>query len=320
MVNDVEIKPHRAHHVKYFKGIGYHPIIPLSPEKESLKSNLGHPCNFLVWRDGMIVDEPSENYPQYSTLQNIDTLIIKASSNIIVHKTDKPKQLDRAERNIACIADEIQDIGLPSIIVTGGAKGLSEKHNLSLNSGQNLLYDLWQKGLDNSYESLASPENIKRESQKIYDLLGEKIPIVNELGLGKFSGANDEVTKLIANYLQLRGRNILVCMATIYEGVHTSKSYGEKTYDSVIRVVLDTGSLAKMAHDDSSPYGTGGLIPKIPQIADMTGKGVNVVLFNGQYCNHDLKFQKEYPDSSRQYNPIKSALEGKVVGTRFISL
>jgi glutamate 5-kinase len=318
MAEENSQKNHRRDRVKFFKEFGYHPEIPLKPKEETGKAALGIPCDFFIWNKSLS-KEPPENYSNYSQLNRIDTLIIKVSSNIIVHKSDPPFTPERGKYNIVCIAEEISNIGLPTIIITGGARGLSKKSFLPPDLGQEKLFELWKEKFENSYFSLVTPEDLQSECSKIDSFSEGQIMIVNEYGSGLFEGANDEVAAKISLALKNSRRNVLTLMAMNHEGIYTSKSYKNGNYDEVIRVVLNPEGLEEMANEISSRFGTGGLAKKISYIKTLVNAGINVVLFNGQYCNHDLKYQRKNPNSKRYYNPIKAALEGKVVGTRFLA-
>jgi glutamate 5-kinase len=313
------VTPHRAHHVPFFKGAGYHPKIPLKPAEESEKSVNGIASNFLVWETKGIEEKPPEDYPKYAPdLSGIDTVVLKVSSNIIAHKRDKRECEDTSRYNIRCISEEIFNIGLPVVIVTGGARGLSDKYFEDISFGQEMLEKLWGEYIPEDYFSLVRPSNIRDKIPKYHEMLGRKIPIVNEEGISTFLGANDEVTDRIAFGLHEMGRNVLIAMLSDMEGVHTEESYKNRFYDDIIRIVRDARTLSCVANEERSRFGTGGLVTKLKYIAEINDHGIPVIMFNGQYCNHDLKYQKRKRGAGRVYTPLQAAFGKKVVGTWFL--
>lgn len=218
-------------------------------------------------------------------------------------------------------------------------KNTPQQKQLDAARGQPKLFDLWRHyfqsyGVQPIGENLVTHEDIKdsERSRKLVDKYREwmskgVIPVINEDDARSleeidilFKGErvfrdNDGLASLHAQLLKNAGLNPLVIFLSNTDGIYTAESFRNGEY-TPIRVIKNSSGLEEHALPISSPRGRGGIISKIEAGRELAGQGISLVIANGQFCNHDAAYQKNW-NSQRKYDVLDSILSGNVVGTRF---
>lgn len=128
---------------------------------------------------------------------------------------------------------------------------------------------------------------------------------------------NDGLASLHAQLLKNEGYKPLVMLLSNTDGIYTADSFKNGEY-TPIRVVKNSEGLEEESLPISSPRGRGGMISKIDAGRELSKQNIEMIIANGQFCNHDIAYQKGIRGAQRKYDVIDSALNGRVVGTRFI--
>jgi len=209
--------------------------------------------------------------------------------------------------------------------------------------GQPILFGLWRHYFS-SYsqqpigEKLVTHDDI-RDEKRSHRLVAQYqewmsagiIPVINEddarsleeidilLRGERVFRDNDGLTSLLAQLLKGAGYNPLVIFLSNTDGIYTAESFRNGEYEP-IRIVKDPTGLEEQALPISSSRGRGGIISKIGAGGELSESGIELVVANGQYCNHDAAYQKRREGSKRRYDVLDSTLDGRVVGTRFPSV
>ncbi len=301
--------------------------------------------------------EPPENYSDYTDLSGIDTLIVKVGTSILTHKDPRRTiyNMNCLSEDLTRLREEK---GLDVLLVSSGAIGLGrkarlrrgekipeeekskpEQKRLDAIEGQTLLYELWRHHFHPQpvAESLVTHGDILNPGRQA-SLLNKyrvwlskgRIPVINEddarsleeidilLKGERAFRDNDGLASLHAQFLKRAGYNPILILLSNTNGIYTFESFRNGDYIP-IRIVKDSTGLEEQALAEGSKRGRGGQISKIQASREAVLSGVPVVIANGQYCNHDALFQERRRDSQRKYFVLDSILEGREVGTRFLT-
>ena len=298
-----------------------------------------------------------EDYGRHAHISGIDTVVVKVGTSILTHKDYRRTiyNMNCLSEDLTRIKEER---GMNVLLVSSGAIGLGrkarlrrgeripekeksapEQKRLDAKEGQTLLYELWRHHFYPQLvgESLVTHDDM-RDPQKSGNLLGRyqrwlfegKIPVINEddvrsleeidilLNGERAFRDNDGLASLHAQFLKRAGYNPLLILLSNTDGIYTPDSFRDSSY-TPIRVVADSTGLEDQASPVSSKRGRGGIISKIEAAREAASCGVPVVIANGQFCNHDTSYQERRINSHRTYDVLDSILEGRVVGTRFLT-
>ncbi|MCX6707189.1 MAG: hypothetical protein NT001_03550, partial [Candidatus Woesearchaeota archaeon] len=215
-------------------------------------------------------------------------------------------------------------------------KDLPEQKVIDASHGQYLLYTLWQHHLrDRTRESLVTHDDLKdfQRRRKLFDgydsMLDRKIiPIINEddrrsieeidimLKGERVFRDNDGLASLIASQMSEDNHKVLLVILSNTDGIYTKESCKDNLF-TPIRIIEDPENLEEQIFFTTSKRSRGGMISKIEAAKEAAMHGVYVVIANGQYCNHDARFQDGLV-KERKYKVLEAILNGYVVGTRFV--
>ena len=304
--------------------------------------------DFLVW-DSMQKTEPAANWPRYSDLSSVDTIVVKLGTKVVTHQD--PAVMDFQMRAIAQDLTDLRQQGYNVLLVSSGACGLgrkirkqrgykipecrtraeiAEQQQLDAAYGEPELYRRWVQafGEQPTIEYLLVHNDVKNEKtwEQILKILHAvladgTIPLINEDDKksmeeiwnpdGDYFSDNDELSSLVAQHIN--GKTLLVMLSNV-SGIYTQDSYGSY-HPEVIRVVKNHEGLVSQAHepDKDKPRETRGWIEsKIKACSDAAAREVVSVVASGDY------FGVLYSNGQRTYRPVHAILEGRLIGTRFM--
>lgn len=312
---------------------------------------------FLVFDNTLRWEEPG-NYRDYIDPQGIDTLIVKVGTAVVTHEQSTrmsyninqiASDLSRLRRerglNILLITSGAIGLGRKERLRRGekikeGERNTPRQKQLDAIKGQPKLFELWRDYFQNHSqqigEKLVTHDDFRHE-KRTERLLEEyerwlsrgRIVVANEddarsleeidisMRGTRIFRDNDGLTSLHAQLLKKEGYNPLVLLLSNTDGIYTAESFKNGEYKP-IRIIKNSKGLEKEALPISSPRGRGGMISKIDVGRELSEQNIEVIIANGQFCNHDTTYQKGINGSQRKYDAIDSALNGRVVGTRFI--
>jgi glutamate 5-kinase len=332
------------------------PKVDHVPFQDDVSGYFRHaPVSDFKTYDGRLIAEPSDRYMFYSKLSGYNTIVVKLGTNIVAHKDSRRMiyNMKCIAQDLAAINNER---GMNVMLVSSGAIGLGRKLRIRRGDviqekesrspeqkqrdafeGQPLLYTLWQHHLypQLTEESLVTHEDISNpeKRERLFEgyrkmLCAGKIPVINEDDKRsieeieikkkgkKIFPDNDHLASLIAAGLNDHGYKTLLVILSTTDGIYTAESCENGEFQP-IRVVQNSSGLEEQVFFTTSNRGRGGMESKIMASRYAAANGVPVIIANGQYCNHDAKFQNGHVDE-RKYRVLEAILNGDVVGTRFL--